>query len=163
MTQKPTWLPALVSISGEPNQVFARLYKIFEADFKQTERALEGVSIRWDNRILEGKYEEGFWHLITKQDQEAKERLLDPRRAERLPWCGPTITNAKDSVVKMWNFREANRRLRTYLWLEAWDYVVILEKRQQSGREIAFLITAFYVEGNSTRKRLRDKYAKRET
>jgi len=49
-----------------------------------------------------------------------------------------------------------------YLWLENWDYVIVLEKRQlRGGRNIAFLITAFYVEGERTRRNLRRKYESR--
>jgi hypothetical protein len=162
MTPKPDWLPEMISIDGEWEQVLAKLYGIFVQDFKQTKRFFEGWPIWWDRRVLPSdRYEEGFWHLITKTDQENNERLLDPSRAERLPWCGPTISNSQDQAVKVWNFREASGRLRTYVWLEAWDYVIILEKRQQRIGEVAFLITAFYVDGDSRRRNLRAKYEKR--
>jgi len=86
MTKKPDWLPEIVSVDGEWDQVLARLYNIFDTDFKQTKRFFEGRPVWWDRRILAGNhYEEGFWHLITKTDQSTNERLLDPRRAERLP------------------------------------------------------------------------------
>ncbi len=163
MTHKPAWLPELVSVNGEWNQVLARLYRIFVADFKQTERIFEGQPVWWDRRILPSdRYEEGFWHLITKTDPDSNERLLDPRRAERLPWCGPTISHFQDSTVKVWDFREPSKRLRTYVWLEGWDYVIVLEKRQQRIGQVAYLITAFHVGGDSTRKSLQSKYERRE-
>jgi hypothetical protein len=61
------------------------------------------------------------------------------------------------------------------LWLEAWDYVVVLEKRvlrieevvvleKRLPRigEVAFLVSAYHVDGDSVRRSLRTKYAKRE-
>lgn len=157
--ENPHWLPAMVSVDGEWKQVISMLYGIFERDIKQTKRFLKGKPVWWERRILEGEqYEEGFWHLISKDDQRTKDRLFDPRRAERLPWCGPVISNSDDSAVKVWDFMEANRRLRTYVWLENWDYVLILEKRQQRVGEIALLITAFYIDGDSKKRDLRKKF-----
>ena len=161
MATKPAWLPALISVNGSPEEIFARLYEIFETDFKQTRLSLEAKPVRWDTRILEGKYEEGFWHLITKQDRDTQERLLDSRRAERISWCAPSIKNFKDQAIKAWDYEESKKRIRTYLWLEEFDYVVILEQREQRGQEIVFLITAFHVDGESTRRGLRRKYENR--
>lgn len=92
---------------------------------------------------------------------QTKERLFDPRRGERLPWCGPTISNAADGAVKVWDYMEASGGLRTYVWLEGWDYVIVLEKRQMRVGEVVFLITAFYVDGDSRRRSLRGKYERR--
>ena len=160
----PDWLPDIVSIEGEWEKVLAKLYKIFDHDFRQTGCCFKDRPVWWDRRKLdESPYEEGFWHLITQLDHNQKERLFEPRRAERLPWCKPTIMNCSDLEVKVWDYKEARGKIRTYLWLENWDYVIVLEKRQLSGgRNIAFLITAFYVEGKSTRKSLQRKYEKRE-
>ncbi|MEK6776343.1 MAG: hypothetical protein AABY87_05615 [bacterium] len=158
----PSWLPEMISVDGEWERLLTGLYAIFERDFKQAKRNFQGRPVWWDRRILPGgKYEEGFWHLISKDDPGTADRLFDPRRAERLPWCGPTITNSKDPVVTVWDYRESSGRVRTYVWLEPWDYVVILEKRQQRRGLIAFLITAYFVEGASTRRKLRRKLAEK--
>ena len=88
--EKPHWLPSIVTVDGEWNHVLSILYGIFDKDIKQAKRFIQGKPVWWDRRILEGEqYEEGFWHLISKDDQKTKDRLFDPRRAERLPWCGP--------------------------------------------------------------------------
>ncbi|MGH7901872.1 MAG: hypothetical protein ACRENZ_09065, partial [Thermodesulfobacteriota bacterium] len=104
-----------------------------------------------------------FWPLITKQDPIKGERLLDNRRAERLSWCIPIICNAHDEAVKIWDFRESEGQLRTYLWLEDFDYVIVLEKRVIRFRGVYFLITAFHVDGDSRRRNLRRKHEKRES
>ncbi|TET45210.1 hypothetical protein E3J62_08160 [candidate division TA06 bacterium] len=159
----PGWLPVTISVDGDwRNNVLPLLYSVFVKDFKQTRRMFENRPVWWDIRIVPGGvYEEGFWHLITRIGSKTTERLFDPRRAERLPWCGPTISNSSDVAVKVWDFKEASGRLRTYLWLEDWDYAIVLEKKQERLGEVAFLVTAFYVDGESRRKSLRGKYAKK--
>jgi hypothetical protein len=162
MSKGPEWLPPIVSVNGIWEEVLSRLYRIFESDFKQGKPRFGYMPVWWETRILVGeKYEEGFWHLISKDDKKTKERLFDPRRAERLPWCSPTIKNKDDQVAKVWEYREAKGRIRTYLWLESFDYVVILEKRKQKIGMVAFLITAFYVDGESRKRSLTSKYSKR--
>jgi len=161
MTPKPIWLPEMIDVNGEWNETLARLFSIFEQDFITKKCQFENREVWWDRRKLDDNYDEGFWHLISKIDQATNYRLPDFRRAERLLWCGPTITNSSDQAVKYWDYLEGNGRIRTYLWLEHWDYVIVLEKRRQRIREVAFLITAFYVEGNSTRRNLSKKYNRR--
>ena len=162
MTQKPDWLPDLISVDGIWEEVLTLLYKIFRNDFMEGKPYLGSLPVWWDSRILSGeKYVEGFWHLISRNDKITKERLLDPRRAERLPWCRPTIQNKNSHEVRIFDFKEVKGKIRTYLWLEQWDYVVILEKRKQKVGTVAFLITAFYVDGNSRKANLMAKYLKR--
>lgn len=158
----PGWLPPIVRVDGRWEDVLRMLYGIFTEDFIESGPTFKGLKIQWDKRIVEGNYEEGFWHLITKTDSLSGERLLDSRRAERLPWCAPTISNAENPAVRVWDYLEGNGRIRTYLWLNLWDYVVILEKRPGRSGEIAFLITAYYIEGASTRRNLQRKYEHRE-
>ena len=161
MSPMPQWLPSMVSVDGVWEVVLRNLYTIFEHDFKTTQPLLGGKRVFWDRRILEGNKEEGFWHLITRTDKESGARLLDPRRAGRLPWCAPTINNSGDISVKLWNYREGNGRLRTYVWLEDWDYIIILEKRPQKLGDVFFLITAYHVDGENRKRQLRNKYAKK--
>lgn len=162
MTPRPEWLPDIVSVDGRWEQVVVMLYRIFDHDFRLTGCAFGGHPVWWDLTKRGSPYEEGFWHLITKFDPRQGDRLLDPRRAERLPWCKPTIANSDQPEVRIWQYEEAGRKNRTYLWLEGWDYVVVLEERTlRGGRQIAFLITAFHVDGESTRRRLRKKYESR--
>jgi len=159
-----SWLPQMVNVDGNWLEVVARLYSIFVSDIKEGRPYFQDREIWWDRRILLGEtYEECFWHLITKNDQETGHRLLDNRRAERLPWCGPSICHSADSAVRMWDYEEAGHRVRTYLWLKDYDYVVVLEKQTKGFRGIAFLVTAYHVDGESRRRALERKYdARRE-
>jgi hypothetical protein len=179
MIDLPVWLPEMLELDGAWAEVILpQLYYIFESDFKNTRQRFQGLPVWWDRTCLDGEcYEEGFWHLIaredkkekrkdwkreTKEDKERPPRFPDFRRAERLPWCGPTITNSHQGAVCVWNYREDKGRVRTYVWLHELDYVVILERKRKRLGEIAWLVTAFHVDGDSTRRSLRKKYEKRE-
>lgn len=162
MNSKPEWLPDLISVDGNWEVVLKKLYEIFKIDFILRKPKLEDRPVFWDNSIKEGdKYKNGFWHLIEKKYPDSDERKFDPRRAERLPWCAPVIWHNQDSNVKYWEYRESNSKIKFYLWLEKYDYVVILQKKNFKFGTVAFLITAFYVDGDSKRRNLNTKYDKR--
>lgn len=161
MASWPAWLPSLVNIDGNPDDVFGRLNSIFYKDFKSYTPKLNNMEVWHDRNIKPGEnYEEIFWHLITKFDYGFQERLLDSRRAERLPWCRPIIENTAKLEVKYWEIIESGKS-RIYIWLEKHDYVVVLTKKSMKRGVVAFLVTAFYVGGNSSRKKLERKYNNR--
>jgi hypothetical protein len=59
MTAPPGWLPEIISVNGEYREVVARLYVIFETDFKVARPRLGKLQVWWDKRILPGEqYEE---------------------------------------------------------------------------------------------------------
>jgi hypothetical protein len=162
MTARLPWLPSTVSVDGEYREVLARLYAIFETDIKNARLTLEGRCLWWDRRILTGEtYEEAFWHLVTRKDKKTGERLHDPRRAERLPWLNPTVRHCGDPEVRTWDYREAGGKVRTYVWLERFDYVILFEKKTMRLGEVAFLVTAYHLDGEWMRQSLRRKHAKR--
>jgi len=159
MTDGRPWLPDTLSLDGAWQDAVARLYDVFEKDFVLTVTAFEGREVWFNRRIEEGeRYEEGFWHLVSKDDRITGERLPDFPRAKRLPWCAPLIRNSDDPSVKNWDYEEGSGRIRTYLWLEDADYVVILEKRSHKKKDVAFLVTAYFVGGDSQKRGLRRKY-----
>jgi hypothetical protein len=157
----PSWLPHVVNVNGVWERVLVTLYNIFQADFIQSQPKFDERLIIWDERKIDGLYEEGFWHLITKNDPSTGDRYPDFPRASKLPWCAPTIRHANDPEVQTWDYQEGTGRLRSYLWLKAWDYVVILEKRDTSRGAVAFLVTAYHVEGASSRSKLQRKWDNR--
>jgi len=152
----PKWLPTLIDTDGDWDKVLLRLFKVFESDFIKNKFKYNNKRLIWDARILEGKYPEGFWHITTRKDFITKERLPDYPRAKRLPWCKPTILNSNEPEVRLWEVRE-DRKIKVYIWLEAFDYVVILQKKEK----IYFLITAYHVDGDSNRRLLTRKYNRR--
>jgi hypothetical protein len=158
MIMTPSWLPGLINTDGIWDVVLLRLYSIFQKDFISDGCAYDGLPITWDHRKVDSPYEEGFWHLISKDDPMTYERLFDPRRAQKISWCKPCIVNWADVNIKIWNIEEKGR-IQVYIWLEHFDYLVILQKRKHS----FFLVTAYHVGGDRTKIRLRTKYNNRIT
>ena len=162
MTLGPRWLPPSLTLSGTWDNILSTLYAIFQKDFKQGKPMFQGYPVWWDNRVLlDQNYEEGFWHLITRDDQVSGERLPDFRRAERLPWCAAVINNWEDSEISVWDYKENHGRTHTYLWLENHDYCIILEKLKRHNQNSMMLVTAFHVDGPSQRRSLSIKREKR--
>jgi hypothetical protein len=153
----PTWLPAMLDTDGVWEKTLKCLYAVFKKDFITDRCFFNDFPVIWDKRILEGKYEEGFWHLIEKDYHDTEGRKFDPPRAKRLPWCKPIIEHGLAIEIKAWDYRE-NGRINHYLWLENFDYVVIIQKK----RYVIFLVTAYFVTGESSRRNLRKKYERRE-
>ena len=152
MSDRPYWLPDLMCVDGEWSKVLEELYQIFRKDIKEGALTLGGCPIWWDRVILPSeKYEEGFWHLITRQEP-GEERLFDTRRAERLPWIRAIILNSKDPLIKFWEEKRTSRKIRLYLWLEAFNYVVCLEKREQRVGKVYFLLTGYFVSEGTAKK-----------
>lgn len=159
---RPDWLPDLISTDGNwKEEILPNLYNIFRKDFIYERPKLDDKKVYWNKtKDKDNKYENGFWHLITIGNSNSNERIFDPRRAERLPWCAPSIKHFNNDIIKYWEYKESANRINIYLWLENLDYVIIFEKRNIKGDNIAFMLTAYYV-GSSTKKKLRRKYNER--
>ena len=67
----PDWLPDPVSFDGNWDSFVRTLYAVFEADFKHGLPRYQDCPI-WHDRRVESEdtygYEEGFWHLVTKDE-----------------------------------------------------------------------------------------------
>ena len=157
----PEWLPEFCATNGEWEEVVSALYEVFQRDFATNPPRVDGCPV-WYQRRISDRYEEAFWHLITRDDDATGDRQFDPRRAERLSWCGPILRHCNDPAIIRWRFRESKGQIRLYLWLELWDYVVVLEERDMRSGRIYFLITAYHLDGKGRRRTLRRKYEKRE-
>ncbi len=72
---------------------------------------------------------------------------------------GPVIANSTEPEVEVWDYEEGRGRVRTYVWLRDHDYLVVLEKRQKRIGLVAFLVTAFHIDGPGKRADLEKKLA----
>jgi hypothetical protein len=148
----------LLECSGQWERTVSKLYDVFRDDFVRGRPRLRGKRVWWDRRVLPGeRYEEGFWHLVSRFDVGSGERLLDFRRAERLCWCRAILDHADEPEITSWD-STVGAKVRAYLWLEAEDYVVVVEHRSP---DVALLITAYCVDGDSGRRKLRRSHANR--
>lgn len=157
MSDLPNFIPETLDLNGSWDETLAALYDIFKRDFIERPLYYREWRVFHDRRKDDSGKEEGFWHLITKNDPK-EGRLPDFDRAKRLPWARPLIENLDEKEVVSWDYIEGNKKIRTYIWLRDHDYVVILEKGKNN---IAFIITAFYVDGESRRRNLKKKYEQR--
>lgn len=159
----PDWLPEEIDTNGTWGEILERLYAVFESDFKNGRPRFDGLPVWWDRRCLDGDpHEEGFWHLVTRDDKATGDRLLDTPRARRLRWCRATIDHEAEPDVLVFDYLEGNGKTRTYLWVHQCDYVVILERALRKGKHVAYsLVTAFYLDGPSRRDSMQRKYDNR--
>jgi hypothetical protein len=157
MTTKPEWLPDMFPVSPWTEQTFDLLYEIFKRDFKDSQPSYRGLAI-WFFTEKSLDKELVFWHLTSRDDKDAGERLPDFRRSERLPWARPMLDNTDTPEVLDWDYEEGDGTVKTYVWLKDFDYLMILKKYPDGRRR---LITSFWVEYLNTRRKLENKYEKR--
>lgn len=153
----PEWLPDLFPVNPWTHETYDALYQLFRSDFIESQPVYVGYTVWFFPEKEDGK-EKIFWHLTSRDDNETGERLPDLRRSERLPWVRPMLDQPKHPEVLAWDHEEGDGVIKTYVWLENYDFVVILKKYPDGGRR---LITSFWLEYSNTKRKLRKKYERR--
>ncbi|MBW1854523.1 MAG: hypothetical protein JRJ00_07560 [Deltaproteobacteria bacterium] len=160
MCDVPSFLPPMLNLDGEWNEILSLLYNVFAKDFKDTKTYHRGTRVIYNGTIEPDGLdkEEGFWHMISKKDKISGDRLIDYPRAKRLSWAKPLMQSPKRQEIKFWQYREgtADKGVRTYIWLEDYNYALILQRK----KNVFYWITAFYVD-SWKQKDLRRKYENR--
>lgn len=162
----PSWLPSLLDIVVIQPEDWLKiendLFEIYLRDFVHTKCFYDSLEILIDRGIEPRcKLERTFWKLISKQNSydDIWDRSHDLERARRLPLCKSFIVNHADNFHFLeWDFEENTNKIRTYIWFEFVDYIVIIEKKSDN---TAFLISGHYVDGASHRSKYRQKYDNR--
>lgn len=152
----PRWLPVMLNLNPWTTTTFDMLYEIFKADFIVSKPYFEG-QIVWHFPEKEDGKEAVFWHMTSREDEQGA-RFPDLRRSERLPWARATIDNASEPEILCWDYLEGNGDIHTYIWLNDFDYIVIMKKYRDGSHR---LITAYYIEYPHTKRKLIKKYTKR--
>ena len=160
MNDTPSFLPRMLDLNGDWDTILTRLYSVFEQDFKKSQIYHRGIKVIYNSIIKAdglGK-EEGFWHVVSRLDDNTGNRLIDYPRAKRLPWAKPLFESPERPEIKVWKYKEGNadNGMRTYVWLEEYNYALILQRK----KDALYWITAFYVE-SWKQKDLRRKYENR--
>jgi hypothetical protein len=165
MIDKPKWLPDTLHFDGNWEEFIKTVYALFERDFKHNIPRFRTLPVYHDAKIIENGQEAGFWHIVQKDDSQARQRLPDIQRCEHMPWPKPIIENCEDKTVSIWKVEKKKpgspQQTRVYLWLEDFDYLIAM--REQPYEMI--LITAFCVGYESYKAKLRkerDYYLKRQ-
>jgi len=153
----PEWLPNLFRVLPWMNGTYDELYVLFRKDFVESQPCYEGVPI-WFFPEKENGKEKVFWHLTTRNDKQTGERLPDMRRCERLPWARPMLDHVGYSEELAWDYEEGDGTVKTYVWLEQCDFLVLLKKYRDGRRR---LITSYWIEYAHTKRSLRKKYEQR--
>ncbi len=153
----PKWLPELFPVNPWRHDTYEALYRLFERDFKESQLVYGGQNVWFFPEMEDGK-EKIFWHLTSREDKEVGERLPDLRRSERLPWVRPILDDPGEPEVLAWDHREGDGTIKTYVWLENDDFLVIMKKYPDGQRR---LITSFWVEYENAKRKLRKKYERR--
>ncbi|MFC1701284.1 hypothetical protein ACFL1J_00815 [Pseudomonadota bacterium] len=153
----PNWLPDPFPVNPWGHDTYEALYRIFEHDFKASQPVYDGRVV-WFFQDLEDGKEKVFWHLTSRDDSQTGKRLPDLRRSKRLPWARPMIDQPSRPEVLAWDHLEGDGSTKTYVWLEDYDFVVIMKKFPDGTRRI---ITSFWVEYEHTKRKFRRKYSKR--
>ena len=152
----------------EVTEFFDVLYEYFCEDFIDVKTYLnKSIYINPKSHKKDDGKELVFWHLTTRETKVQKkvgnrwivekERLTDYRRAERLLWIKLIIENHFIDDIKMFYHKETNikKDIRLYLWLEEYDFVVILQKL---GKSSSYLVTSFYIDRDGKRKEYKKRY-----
>jgi hypothetical protein len=157
------WLPSLClfdEFQRDWQKYEDHLYSRFRRDFVISPPRVAGQIVQINTAPYQKGKEEGFWHLIT-EDQEVekdgklqKERLPDFRRCERICWPGAILREGEGERVVVWRERRPDG-LRLVHALTDFSYMVALAVR---GSGKLFLATAFPVELPWRRDRLRKQY-----
>jgi len=127
--------PNLLLFDGDWPTYEERIYKAFMDSFVH-------ANIRFHGWPVKSRYEPAtrgkgfsFWHLISESqrpgDQES-DRTPDLRRCERIEWVAWAISAIERGVpnIKWWE-NKRRRRTSIVIWLEEYDYAVILAKRRK--------------------------------
>ncbi len=113
-------------------------------DIKSSNLKYKNLPVVFDNRIIDSEFEEGFWHIVSRGKDS---RLLDFKRAKRLPWLKTLIENSTNTDLLKWveNVFDKKGKMieKTYIFYPEGRYIVVLKRIPKK----YFLLTAFYVTG----------------
>jgi len=161
VSDSPAFLPPMLALDGEWAAILERLYSVFRRDFKESQAYHRGIRVIYNGNIKDDgeDKEEGFWHVVSRDNKNTGDRIIDYPRAKRLPWAKPLMESPENPAIKVWQYKEGteDKGLRTYIWIEDYDYVLIMQRK----KHVFYWITAFHVGSQYKKNDLQKKYEKR--
>lgn len=155
------WLPALILLAdhnGSWHPYLETIYAHFCRDFVQSRPLFRNCRMGLKRYPLEQEKEATFWHLVSEGQVEV-DRLPDLRRTERICWPRPMIEQEKVQQLPVWE-QERNGQRRIAMSLTDFSYVLILAERTTKTGPMYLPWTAFCVEYNNQRRKLRQEWEK---
>jgi hypothetical protein len=109
-----------------------------------------GKKVLFDKTDDQGR-PKAFVHITTEENKATGQRELSLRRCERIAWVRKVIENHTDPAVLFWEKEHFGKRSsnRSYFFLEAEDFLVILEELKHGH----YIVTAIYVDNPVNKKR----------
>ena len=145
------------------------LLSIYERDiFDNTSLKFRGNTIRPMKSIDDDNTKRThFAHLTCKTSKDEnkieKRNCFDIQRSKRLHWIKYHILESCPSKIKVFNYMDRIRDknyLRTYIYDEIENYIIILEKKRDAS-DCMYIITAYYIDEKYTKEQINKKYKKR--
>jgi len=133
--------PEIFSIQGGWHEYVEALYEIYQKEIAFGKLTFNQLPVKCQYRPATNNKGYGFWHVISDGNVE-EDRIPDLRRCERIHWIAWTIKNAfEDKRIKWWK-NKRGRDIRVVLWIEEFDFAVILaERRDYYLLKTAYLLT----------------------
>lgn len=154
----PAWLKPIVRLedfNGEVDIYLGHIFSLFEQDFINSQVFFRGKKVIYDKTDDNGR-PSAFVHITTEENRNTTEREICLRRCERISWIRAIIENCEEPQVLVWEKEQATskrRAIRTYLFLEQEDFLVILQEIKHGH----YMVTAIYVDSpHQKRKHLKE-------
>jgi hypothetical protein len=141
------FLPAPLDAALEWADLCEAAYAVFRDQIRDGGLAIGGAPIKVTLKMVDGK-EEGFWHVVTRDDLRAAGgpakvlRTPDKVRASRVPWIPALITNYQADGVNWFVDLHGSGFYRHYIWCQEKQHVVVLQELKGA----LLLITSFVVD-----------------
>ncbi|OFZ53762.1 MAG: hypothetical protein A2428_09295 [Bdellovibrionales bacterium RIFOXYC1_FULL_54_43] len=99
-----------------------------------------------------------FWHLVSEGPIE-KDRTMDPRRWERVPWIKPLIEEFPEARIRAWTNTRPHKKgggpeKRIVLAPTDFSYIVVFADKET----YALLISAYAIEYEWRKEKLKREY-----
>lgn len=152
------WLPPLITMAehgGDWDRYLEALYERFTLDFLNGLPKVAGLPMGLKRHPLSQGKEATFWHFISEGKKE-EDRIISPRRCERLCWVRPMIDAIGSDQVLAWVEDRPERSI--IVTVSDFSFKLVIARRD--GYFLPY--TAYYLEYDRQREKLRRESQKCE-
>jgi len=127
--------PALLRFDGDWPSYEDAVYEAFLESFVRPSIEFQGCPVSAPYRPESRGKHFSFWHVISEaphpSNRNEDDRIPNIKRCERIRWIAWAIeqANTGQNNVSWWE-NQRGRDTHIVIWVERWDFAVILGKRQ---------------------------------